>query len=782
MTQSQQAHQMTSSLAHKNIAAINLSSYTQVSSVEKESPKGWIDYGDKNLFPQYLAELADSSPVHGSLVRSISQMVAGKKITSDDLSAVIKMRDLGINQKFNECTSNDLTLQGSYFWEIVWSMDRSEIATVNHLPSECCRLAYDKDSGDIIGIYYSNDWSNIRKKRNTPKYIPLLDERKKSTEARQVYFRFKNYTTANYYGKSDYISALSYIELSRQIALFHVNNIQNGLFPSFVVNMNNGVPETEEEMELVKRDIERNISGARNAGKFIVMFNENKDRAAEFVPFPVTDADKVYQLMEDTCTRQIMMAHRVTSPLLFGIRDNGGLGSNKDEMETALQIFNEQVIEPTQRMIEEGIEEILQLCNISADVYIVMNDEEMVDDNASATTTQVTTTSNADDMVVAADVSYNGAQISSALDIIAKVKEGVLTEEQAAIFLIQFLQLPEEVAKSFFVGSGAIAVEKLSAHLKKKVKLEVPESFKPTNEMAAEAELGLKWREEYGRGGTEVGVARARDISNKRNLSFDTVKRMNSYFSRHEVDKEATGWNDGEEGFPTAGRIAWQLWGGDAGKDWASRIVERYREEELSATAPTFTKEAEDYWIERLKNKGEVIDDEWELVSEEECGSASEESDIVMGLRNVNMSLSEYAKPDEKSNWGDTGLYKLRYAYSTNLSENSRDFCKAMVSTSLQGYVYRFEDIKEMSEKGENEQFAPQGQSTYDIFTWKGGAYCHHKWMRRIYFRKREGGKFLPNDGLKNDKRVGNNPFVKPKGAEGIAPNDTPSRGSLKYS
>lgn len=664
---------MTSSLAHKNIAAINLSSYTQVSSVEKESPKGWIDYGDKNLFPQYLAELADSSPVHGSLVRSISQMVAGKKITSDDLSAVIKMRDLGINQKLNECTSNDLTLQGGYFWEVVWSMDRSEIASVNHLPSECCRLAYDKDSGDVIGIYYSNDWSNIRKKRNTPKYIPLLDERKKATEARQVYFRFKNYTTANYYGKSDYISALSYIELSRQIGLFHVNNIQNGLFPSFVVNMNNGVPETEEEMELVKRDIERNISGARNAGKFIVMFNENKDRAAEFVPFPVTDADKVYQLMEDTCTRQIMMAHRVTSPLLFGIRDNGGLGSNKDEMETALQIFNEQVIQPTQRMIEEGIEEILQLCNISADVYIVMNDEEMVDDNASATTTQVTTTSNADDMVVAADVSYNGAQISSALDIIAKVKEGVLTEEQAAIFLIQFLQLPEEVAKSFFVGSGAIAVEKLSAHLKKKVKLE----------------------------------------------------------------KE---------------------------------------------TAPTFTKEAEDYWIERLKNKGEVIDDEWELVSEEECGSASEESDIVMGLRNVNMSLSEYAKPDEKSNWGDTGLYKLRYAYSTNLSENSRDFCKAMVSTSLQGYVYRFEDIKEMSEKGENEQFAPQGQSTYDIFTWKGGAYCHHKWMRRIYFRKREGGKFLPNDGLKNDKRVGNNPFVKPKGAEGIAPNDTPSRGSLKYS
>ncbi len=111
--------------------------------------------------------------------------------------------------------------------------------------------------------------------------------------------------------------------------------------------------------------------------------------------------------------------------------------------------------------------------------------------------------------------------------------------------------------------------------------------------MAAEAELGLKWREEYKRGGTEVGVARARDISNMRNLSLDTVTRMNSYFARHEVDKEALGWNQGEEGFPTAGRIAWQLWGGDPGKDWAARIVERTKQSlrlpNGSATTPRFT-------------------------------------------------------------------------------------------------------------------------------------------------------------------------------------------------
>jgi HK97 family phage major capsid protein len=98
---------------------------------------------------------------------------------------------------------------------------------------------------------------------------------------------------------------------------------------------------------------------------------------------------------------------------------------------------------------------------------------------------------------------------------------------------------------------------------------------KPTDGMVSAASQALDWREEYGRGGTAVGVARARDIINRQNLSIDTVKRMYSYFARHEVDKQAEGFNFGEEGFPSAGRIAWGLWGGDAGQTWSKRIVDR---------------------------------------------------------------------------------------------------------------------------------------------------------------------------------------------------------------
>ena len=94
-------------------------------------------------------------------------------------------------------------------------------------------------------------------------------------------------------------------------------------------------------------------------------------------------------------------------------------------------------------------------------------------------------------------------------------------------------------------------------------------NLKPTEAMAAEAKLGLEWRAEFNRGGTEVGVARARDISNRTNLSPDTIGRMVSYFARHEVDKEGEGFSPGEDGYPSAGRIAWALWGGDPGASWA---------------------------------------------------------------------------------------------------------------------------------------------------------------------------------------------------------------------
>ena len=121
------------------------------------------------------------------------------------------------------------------------------------------------------------------------------------------------------------------------------------------------------------------------------------------------------------------------------------------------------------------------------------------------------------------------------------------------------------------------------------------ETYRPTQGMAEEAKKGLEWRREYGRGGTRIGVTRANQLAKRENLTEETVKRMASFFARHEGNKDAEGFRPGEKGFPSAGRIAWALWGGDAGQTWANAIVERIEKKELSNMNETksFSREAD---------------------------------------------------------------------------------------------------------------------------------------------------------------------------------------------
>jgi HK97 family phage major capsid protein len=146
-------------------------------------------------------------------------------------------------------------------------------------------------------------------------------------------------------------------------------------------------------------------------------------------------------------------------------------------------------------------------------------------------------------------------------------------------------------------------------------------SYKPTQGMKTEAQKGLDWRREHGRGGTAVGIARARDIVSGKNLSESTVKRMYSFFSRHEVDKQGEGFTPDEDGFPSNGRIAWALWGGDAGFRWSKAIVDRLKKEDDGRMASNMSdnverhikdiRETEDsYIVEFGKSMPEENDDE----------------------------------------------------------------------------------------------------------------------------------------------------------------------------
>ena len=559
-----------------NIQQIALSRYIPTEAIEKENRSGWIDYGNDNLYPQYLINLYYNSPIHNALTNSIAFMIEGQG-TGTILDSALQ----GI--------AFDLKLQGAFVAEVIWSMDFTRVVKINHLPFENCRLAYDKEEEEITGIWYSRDWKNSRSKKGKPEFIPAFNPSMAQEQPRQVIYAHGMMAGSSYYPKPDYFGALNYIELSHQMGLYHVNNILNGLFPSFIINFLNGIPQ-KEEREAIRREWEERLSGASNAGKFLMTFNEDPTRTPEIKDFPLSDADKQYQFLSEETAKQIMVGHRVVSPLIHGIRESNGFGSNKDEMLVGLEIFNNQVIKPYQRIITNTFAPIL-----GSDLKIEMNNVF-------------------DDVTVVVEPTTQ------------------------------------------------------SIELKKKV------------------------------------VTADNDFSDEQ------------------------------------GRV----------------------------------------WINTLKEKAEIVDlNEWELLSEEDVTEPENEANF----RQEYMSVRSYANADEKSTWGDTGLYKLRYAYSQNLSENSREFCQEMVGLSKEGLSFRYEDIQEMGDAGVNGEFAPEGSSSYNIFIWKGGCFCHHFWKRQIYIRKRDSkGRVLPNKGLENDKRVGNNPYVPQKGVEGVAPINTPTRGSLKYS
>jgi len=150
----------------------------------------------------------------------------------------------------------------------------------------------------------------------------------------------------------------------------------------------------------------------------------------------------------------------------------------------------------------------------------------------------------------------------------------------------------------------------------------------PNSGMKSEARKGLDWRSEFGRGGTEVGIARARDIVNAKDLSDSTVKRMYSFFSRHEVDKKAQGFRPGEKGYPSNGRIAWALWGGDAGFSWSKRLVNQMKKDER--------------WSESI-DKDDTIEPEQEVIQMERhvVGVEETEDSFIVEFRKAEIEAAE---------------------------------------------------------------------------------------------------------------------------------------------
>lgn len=348
------------------IHVVNLSSYTRPEINERYNQE-WIEYGDDNNYFQYLIDRYNGSPTNNAAINGIAEMVYGKGLDAvDSIDKPEEYKEL--KELFTkDCMKKicyDYKMMGQAALQIIYSKDRSKIVQVEHIPVETLRAEKVDKQGIIRHYYYAKDWSEIKGSK-VPKRIPAFGTSNAGLEILYI----KPYRAGfYYYSPVDYQGGLQYAELEEEIANYHINNIQNGLAPSMLINFNNGVP-TEEQRELIERSIQEKFSGSSNAGRFILAFNDSKELAASIEPVILSDAHEQYKFLSDESMRKVMVSHRIVSPMLVGIKDNTGLGNNAEELQTASILMDNTVIRPMQVTILDELEKILDYNGIELDIY-----------------------------------------------------------------------------------------------------------------------------------------------------------------------------------------------------------------------------------------------------------------------------------------------------------------------------------------------------------------------------------------------------------------------------
>jgi hypothetical protein len=734
-----------------NLKFIQLETYTSPTIVEQKN-KEWVEYGQDNNYYQYLIDLYYGSATNNACIKGISDLIYG-----DGLEVVRADRHLSgyldLKKLFHpDCLRNtamDLKMLGQCAIHLVKSKDRKKYVKAEHWAIQTLRPEKCNDKGEIEGYYFAPDWSKLKRGQKPHRFAAFgFDE-----NATECVLVIKPYSTGNYYfSPVDYQGGTQWAELETEISNYHINNIKNGMAPSMLINFNNGQPPAEVK-DMIEAQIINKFTGSSNTGKFILSFNDNAESKADITPVQLSDAHNQYQFLSTESMQKVMMSHRVTSPMLLGIKDQTGFGNNAEELKTASILFDNTVIRPFQRLLLDGVRKIMNANGYNLDIYFkTLQPLEFTDLSGKVVNEETKEKEFGFSKVEL--VKPNPSESKN--DFLARcipvvVKEGKDADQAAAI------------CYSYFKGE----------------KVELEESFTDYPEGASNnAKRALKWVMQHGWGdcGTNVGKARAHQLANKEPISIETVKRM-AAFRRHQQNKDVP-YSEG------CGGLMWDAWGGDSGISWAETKVKNLQ---LSADLPEFTEEIENEWLDYLKDKGEVIGEEFELIDESPVTDDNEYK-----------FFKRFANPEDKSK-DDKGVYLIRYRYAPmSASGNSRQFCKDMVANAKMGVVYRREDIDTMGDDGVNGQFAPSGKSNYSIWKYKGGVNCKHQWYRLTYMRKRvSGGKFIPLTpeeksqaikDLDNYKRVSNQsadaagvPFSPPDWQTASTKTiDLPNRGSLK--
>ena len=352
---------------------IELSQYTTPVITEQRN-EGWVDFGAKNDYYQFLIDRFQNSATNNAVINNICKLIYGRGITA--LDANKKPTDYA--NFLSLCSPDDIKriisdtkMLGQASIQVHYNKKR-EVVKFLHLPVNLIRSEKCNEDGEILGYYYSDNWQKTRE------YKPLRYDAFGTSNSEIEILMIQPYSAGmKYYSYVDYQGALDYCVLEEKVSEYLINEVSNSFAPTSIINFNNGQA-TAEQKRQISEDVTNKLTGSTGK-KVIISFNDNPEAKTTIDTIQLQKAADQYQYLSEESRNKILVGHNVTSPLLFGIATSNGFSSNADELKNSAILFDNMVIRPFQELVIEAFDKILAVNGISLKLAFkklnVLNDE-----------------------------------------------------------------------------------------------------------------------------------------------------------------------------------------------------------------------------------------------------------------------------------------------------------------------------------------------------------------------------------------------------------------------
>jgi hypothetical protein len=678
--------------------------------LENRSGK-YITYGFANEYPYYLLDNYRRSSKHNAIVNGKVNYImgggwqAGDDLTVEQQARFIKFFDgMSSTEDLNDITEKlvlDLEIFNGFAVAVTWSK-LGTIAKMEHIPFEKIRV--DKEEKMFqVADWYNDDMMQLFPKVGDIEKIPAFDPENRL--GKQLFYYRVYAAGVKHYPLPEYIGGNAWIEADVQVANFHNNNLRNNFWGGYLINFNNGIPTPEEQGD-IERQIKRKFSGTDNAGRFVVTFNDDAAKAPTLEPLTPSDMDKQFEILNKAIQQEIFIAHRVTNPMLFGVKTEGQLGG-RNELVEGYELFKATYVNDRVRKVErminylgsfngvEGmelipVEPITERLSEQALLQIMTQDE--LREKAGLQSLEKPA-----DVVGPNPQPDEQPQAVEALQSNDNIKKLSGREYQNLMRIVrQYMQekITLEMARTMLSAGFGLSSQEIDTMLG----VQSQEFSEPT--------WGKEDDEDYGWGEEEFKVLEV--VASKFGCHADDYNVMHSKPMRFDTNID----ENIRLAFAELGEEEVEL----------DKKIEAYRKKNREASVEEMAKE---FGVSKAKVAKRVA----YLITKDRYPISRAVDKIAE--QNLPKSVKEVAEPVLE--------VRYKYAWATGFSNkdkgSSREFCKVMLDLAGQGKVYTREDIDGIS--------AIMG---YSVWNRRGGWYhtpsgvnrpqCRHVWEQQLVIRK----------------------------------------------